>query len=381
MKILLTILKITTLLVFVGIMVLTIGAYLNLPLPLKPLVVKTGSMAPTIPVGSLVLVTEKSSNSYGINYVEGEVITFRSGKELVSHRVVRVDRATGEKRFVTKGDANQNIDTKLISEKDVVGKVSLAVPYVGKFVDFVKTPLGFFLLIVIPTLFIILSEVVAVWEELRKKHSSSGGNLDFAKPLAMFFMAAIFMGSSHAFFSDVATSTNNTFTAAQVFTNHLVINEVMFNPPNENVCGNEGDAEWVEIYNPTASPVNLDSWLIGDSLFTDDLPNVSLPAGGFAVISDCTQSNFSSIWTFPGSTIYIDLASAIGNGLNNGGENIRLFNAATLVDQMSYGTNTTAFSPSAPAPVANHSLERNPDGVDTDTAADFVDRTTPTPGS
>ena len=57
MKLFVTILKATTLLVFVGIMVLTIGAYLNLPLP-KPLVVKTGSMALSVPAGSLVLVTK-----------------------------------------------------------------------------------------------------------------------------------------------------------------------------------------------------------------------------------------------------------------------------------------------------------------------------------
>jgi hypothetical protein len=197
---------------------------------------------------------------------------------------------------------------------------------------------------------------------------------------------------TYSFFNDTATSTSNTFAAASVFptptgtlssniANHLVINEVMFNPPNSNACGAENDAEWVEIYNPTSDPVNLDTWAIGDSNFTDDLPNVSLPAGGFAIISDCAQSSFTTIWPIPVGTVYIDLAGPIGNALNNGGEHMRLLNGATLIDAMSYGSNTDAFSPAVTAPVANHSLERDPDGMDTNIAADFVDRTTPTPGT
>lgn len=216
MKVLLTTLKLTTLLVFGSIMLLTIGAYLNLPLPLKPLVVKTGSMEPAVPAGSLVLVTKKPLDGAGVNYVEGDIVTFKSGSELVSHRVVRVDRATGEKMFETKGDANEDPDSSLTAEKDVVGRVNLSVPYVGRFVDFVKQPLGFFLLIIIPTLLIIISELISIWEELKKKPQKSS-NLDFAKPFAMFFMAAIFLGSSHAFFSDVETSTNNVFSAAEAF--------------------------------------------------------------------------------------------------------------------------------------------------------------------
>lgn len=172
-----------------------------------------------------------------------------------------------------------------------------------------------------------------------------------------------------------------TSTPTSPIADHLIINEVMFDPPNTNACGGENDAEWVEIYNPTGSGVNLDTWAVGDTLYTDDLPDVILPAGGFAIVSDCTQTNFNAIWPLPAGTIYVDITSAIGNGFNNDGEYVRLFKGSALIDGVSYGTNTDAFSPSVVPPVANHSIERDPDGIDTDTNADFVDRTAPTPGS
>ncbi len=51
-----------------------------------------------------------------------------------------------------------------------------------------------------------------------------------------------------------------------------------------------------------------------------------------------------------------------------------------VVDAMSWGSDTTAFAPACPTVAAGHSLEREPAGRDTDSAADFVDRFPPTPG-
>lgn len=361
-------------------MVLTIGAYLNLPLPLKPLVVKTGSMEPTIPAGSLVLVTKKSPDSIGINYVEGDVITFKSGGELVSHRVVSVDRSSGQKLFRVKGDANKTFDSKLVAEKDIVGKVSFSAPHLGRFVDFVKQPLGFLLLIVVPTLLIIISEVIAVWEELKKKPQKSN-NLDFAKPFAMFFLAAIFMGSSHAFFSDVATSTNNTFTAAASFP-HIVINEVYYDLCTPAItCGNNPQNEWVELYNPTTLAIVLTGWTITDNFGSDTIPSgTTIPANGFLVITP--ESHTFDIWSEVPVAQQVILGSHIGNGLSDTGDQVILKNASNqIIDAIIFGNNTTQLNPAIGSSGTGHSLERNPDGIDTNTSSDFVNRTTPTPGS
>ena len=372
---------------FVALVFLVIAANIKLPQGYKIFVVQGGSMEPSISIGSLVITNAAPSFVSPVpspRFQKGDIITSANGKNtFVSHRVVDVVEKNNNFFYKTKGDANKTPDQKLISENEVIGKVSWVVLYLGRLVNFVKQPFGYFLMIIIPSIYVILSETWTIISEIRKSRVKiSPFNAGITLPIALIVATSFyFVGGTAAYLSDTANSTNNTFTAAPIFTNHLVINEVMFDPPNTNACGSENDAEWVEIYNPTGSPVNLDTWSVGDGNFTDNLPNVSLPAGGFAVVSDCTQASFTSIWALPEGTIYIELSSAIGNGLNNGGEHMRLFNSVTLVDDMSYGSNTNAFSPSVPAPVADHSVERDPDGVDTDTVADFVDRTTPTPGS
>ena len=372
---------------FVALVFLVIAANIKLPQGYKIFVVQGGSMEPSISIGSLVITNAAPSFVSPVpstRFQKGDIITSANGKNtFVSHRVVDVVEKNNNFFYKTKGDANKTPDQKLISENEVIGKVSWVVLYLGRLVNFIKQPLGYLLMIIIPSTYVILSETWTIISEIRKSRVKiSPFNAGITLPIALIVATSFyFVGGTAAYLSDTANSTNNTFTAAPIFTNHLVINEVMFDPPNTNACGSENDAEWVEIYNPTGSPVNLDTWSVGDGNFTDNLPNVSLPAGGFAVVSDCTQASFTSIWALPEGTIYIELSSAIGNGLNNGGEHMRLFNSVTLVDDMSYGSNTNAFSPSVPAPVADHSVERDPDGVDTDTVADFVDRTTPTPGS
>src|SRR3990167_4434609 len=135
MKIFFGIIKYSVLAVFVTIVGVTVAAYLDLPVPTKPLIVQTGSMAPSIPAGSLVVVAKKGTDGAGVNYVENDVITFQKGKELVSHRVVNVVRENGEKFFQTKGDANQEPDPELVQDKQVIGRIVFAAPFVGKFVS------------------------------------------------------------------------------------------------------------------------------------------------------------------------------------------------------------------------------------------------------
>jgi hypothetical protein len=48
---------------------------------------------------------------------------------------------------------------------------------------------------------------------------------------------------------------------------------------------------------------------------------------------------------------------------------------------MSYGNATTFFDPPCPDVATDHSLERSPANVDTDTAEDWIDQELPDPGS
>jgi len=97
--------------------------------------IASGSMEPTMPVGSLIIVTEVSA--YEIK--ENDVITFFSSNELetVTHRVREVIRdENGHENgyvYITRGDANNTDDPPLNYER-VIGRVSFVLPGMGFFV-------------------------------------------------------------------------------------------------------------------------------------------------------------------------------------------------------------------------------------------------------
>lgn len=125
-------------------------------------VVMSGSMEPTIPTGSVILISTVSA--YGI----GDVITFQTDARAsipTSHRIVG-ERVNGT--FLTQGDANKTADFTSVSPSDVVGKVLFHVPYLGYVLDFAKRPLGFFLLVGIPVLYIIFEETREIIKAVRE---------------------------------------------------------------------------------------------------------------------------------------------------------------------------------------------------------------------
>lgn len=196
-------------------MLTIIATYLNIPSPIKPLAVKTGSMEPAISAGSLVFVSKKSeAETY--TYIEDDVITFKQNGELVSHRITRVIREDNEKFFETRGDANNAVDQTLVAEKDVVGKVVFDLPFLGRVTDFVRQPVGFAFLIIIPTLLLIISEVFSIFEELRKQRIEKEKN-NFPKPVILVFVASLFITGSYALFSDTGNVNGISLSTAEAF--------------------------------------------------------------------------------------------------------------------------------------------------------------------
>jgi signal peptidase I len=102
-------------------------------------VVQSGSMEPAIGKGDLVVTAPGSSENVEI----GDVISFHAeGGTMVCHRVVAIEGQT----FITKGDANEDIDPWAVPFDHVEGKVTIGLPYLGFAVDFLKTPFGWALI-------------------------------------------------------------------------------------------------------------------------------------------------------------------------------------------------------------------------------------------
>jgi len=121
--------------------------------------VLSGSMEPEISPGDAVIV--KSVDPADIE--RGDVITFlRTGESTpVTHRVVEVVGSEGDLAFRTKGDANDNPDPTPVPAENVTGKVWVVLPYVGHVVMFANTPRGMALLVGLPVVALILSELYA----------------------------------------------------------------------------------------------------------------------------------------------------------------------------------------------------------------------------
>lgn len=129
----------------------------------KSFVVLTGSMEPNIPVGSIVY-TQKTAG-----YGKGDIISFTNEKsQTITHRVTDVSKKEGVINYKTKGDANNVSDTESVPATNVVGKVIFQVPFVGKLIGFIKTPVGFGLIIILPTLLFILGELWNIKKEIEK---------------------------------------------------------------------------------------------------------------------------------------------------------------------------------------------------------------------
>jgi signal peptidase len=182
--------------------------WLEKPLSLKVFAVNSGSMAPAVPLGSLVII--KKADAYDFN----DVITFKGkgkSKQAVTHRVVGVveDRANREVGYRTKGDANSDPDPELINSGRVLGKVALKIPFLGYLVSFTKTKLGFFLLIIIPAGVIVFTELLNIINELKKmsqrKKAVGPAEKIIAMAIFLFLFApllAFFIPASQAYFYD-----------------------------------------------------------------------------------------------------------------------------------------------------------------------------------
>ena len=96
------------------------------------LAIASGSMHPVFDRGSVVI-TERVNDKYG-NYSklkEGEIIAYRTGKNIIVHRLIRIVSAGDELFYYTKGDANNEEDDYLIKKEDIIGIVRFKIPYIG----------------------------------------------------------------------------------------------------------------------------------------------------------------------------------------------------------------------------------------------------------
>lgn len=149
-------------LVFLSLVAILVAvSALNIPDGYKLYTVQSGSMQPTISVGSLVIV--KPVNDYKLE----DIVTYQKEDFTTTHRIQEIKTENDTTFYITKGDANDASDSEPVFSNQVLGKVIFSLPFLGRPVAFAKTQTGFIFLIVIPATLIIYSEILVIKKEIQ----------------------------------------------------------------------------------------------------------------------------------------------------------------------------------------------------------------------
>jgi len=116
--------------VFSMIILVIICLFSNL-FPLWIAVVGSGSMAPTINIGDMVIVDKKVSKNLE-KLKTGDILVFKMKKRIYVHRIMEIEKKNNDYAIKTKGDRKENaIDSWTVKKKDVVGRVKFKIPCIG----------------------------------------------------------------------------------------------------------------------------------------------------------------------------------------------------------------------------------------------------------
>ena len=124
--------------------------------------VLTGSMEPTIPEGSMLLIQKTAPDTLQ----PGDIISFFSPDPMLdgalnTHRIQRVETDGERIQFITKGDANLLEDQRPVEAQQLVGKVIFVSPALGKLLRLVSNPLVFGLAILAPLAIMLIGNLVS----------------------------------------------------------------------------------------------------------------------------------------------------------------------------------------------------------------------------
>jgi len=131
---------------------------------MQSFVVLSGSMEPTLPVGSIVYSLKNT------NYQVKDVISYQVPSGMtVTHRIMEIVEKPEGVFYRVKGDANNTVDSDLIPSQKVMGKAITLLPFLGFPVMGLKTLPGFIGFVIVPSLLFIVFELINIKKEIEKE--------------------------------------------------------------------------------------------------------------------------------------------------------------------------------------------------------------------
>ncbi len=145
-------------------------------------VIVSGSMEPELEIGDVIV-----GRSYrrGQELAVGDVITYRgeagtfAGK-MITHEVIRIEEINGERIITTQGTANNAADAPI--GEDQILSVMVYKTFLIKYIySIISSTAGFLLLVALPLVIIIVSEVVSIVKQLKEKDEEEDKNSEEEK--------------------------------------------------------------------------------------------------------------------------------------------------------------------------------------------------------
>lgn len=161
-------------------------------------IVRTGSMNPAIPPGSVIITVAKQRYNVGdvITYTQEDNPIASLHTDAVSHRIIEI-RDTS---FITKGDANNAPDREPIDQSRVLGHVIVTIPLIGYVLAFLKTKTGIVIGILIPSILILFMQLRTLIHHIRSFHDTRSTKKRPAhiskRPTLLLFFLMILIGAS-----------------------------------------------------------------------------------------------------------------------------------------------------------------------------------------
>jgi signal peptidase I len=128
--------------------------------------VMSGSMEPNVSTGDMVLTVPIAPGEAA----SGDIVTFTdpspSGHgRLLTHRVARSARRGETYSFVTKGDANTNVERWTVPADGRIGRVVMRIPKLGYAMAISRKPAARVALVALPALLLAGFALAAIWRK------------------------------------------------------------------------------------------------------------------------------------------------------------------------------------------------------------------------
>ncbi len=134
-------------------------------LGIKTYVIVSGSMEPEYNIGDIVIVKKVEED----DIKRDDVISYRNGQTVVTHRVIEEKEIDGKTRFKTKGDNNNAEDIHDVTIDLIEGKVVGKISKIGNLSIMLQDKISIIIIIILFYIYLVRSDKVKKRNERRKE--------------------------------------------------------------------------------------------------------------------------------------------------------------------------------------------------------------------